>query len=36
MQLAGRFDDAAFIDDALEHLKIDEVHGAGRLFEFRE
>jgi hypothetical protein len=27
MQLARSFDDAAFIDDALEHFKIDEVHG---------
>ena len=27
MQLTRGFDDATFIDDALEHFKIDEVHG---------
>jgi hypothetical protein len=27
MQLARRFDDAAFIDDGFEDLEIDEIHG---------
>ena len=26
MQLAGSFDDASFIDNAFEYLKIDKVH----------
>ena len=26
MQLSGSLDDAALIDDGLEHLKIDEIH----------
>jgi hypothetical protein len=27
MQLVRGFDDAAFIDDAFEHLQVGEIHG---------
>jgi len=35
MQPAGSFDDAAFIDNAFEYLKIDKVHRSQSILEMR-